>query len=488
MVLARKIAYNVVLNSSLKVFSTVALSLFSIRLITEYLGQEGFGKYATVLAFFAFFTAIADLGLGSVTAREISRKGADEGKILGNVIALRLFSSIGILLLAPIILWFFDYSADVKIGIGIAALATVFSTLSFVLNGIFQKNLAMDRVAMIEFLGKLLQVGLIVLIVRQDYGFLAIACTLIASLSFNALAALTLSRRYATFRLQFDFPFWKRFLRESFPMGVTAIITFAYFKMDTILLSVLQSNAQVGIYNVAYKIMENLIFFPAMLSGLILPLLSRFIFTERKRFEEIADKTFKVFSIIIVPIIIGTWFLAYDIIAIVAGPEFEASAPVLRILIFSLGCIFFGSYLTMLLVVSNLQKKLMQVLVFVAIFNIGLNLFLIPRYSYVGSAFTALMTEGLVVLLTGILVYRYVHYVPSFENIKRILFSGAVMGGVLYFLAPYSFLLSGVAGAGAYLLMLWLTRAISPDEVASLFQKDTKPALSPTERIETLVP
>ncbi len=471
MVIARKIAYNVVLNSFLKVFSTVALSLLSIRLMTEYLGQDGFGKYATILAFFAFFSAIADLGLGSVTAREISREGANEGKILGNVIALRLTASLALLFLAPLVVLLFGYSLDVEIGIFIAALATVFSTLSFVLNGIFQKHIAMDKVAMIEFLGKVLQVSLIVLVIKQDWGFLPIACTLIVSLSFNAITAFIFSRRYATFRLQFDFAFWKEFLRHSFPMGVTAMITFAYFKMDTILLSVLQSNAHVGIYNVAYKIMENLIFFPAMLSGLILPLLSRFIFTHRPHFEEIANKTFKVFSIIIVPIVVGTWFLAPDIINIVSGDGFQESVPVLRVLIFALGFIFFGSYFNMLLVVGNAQKKLMQTLIYAAVFNIALNLFLIPRYSYMGSAFVSLATEAFVVLLTGFLVARYIKYRPSFESIKKILLSGVVMAAILFLLEPYSFLLSGLAGVLVYVILLWATRAITPEEITSLFQK-----------------
>ncbi len=488
MVLARKIAYNVVLNSFLKVFSTVVLSLLSIRLMTGYLGQEGFGKYATILAFFSFFTAITDLGLGPVTAREISREHADEQKILGNVVALRLFASFVLLCVSPIIIFFFGYSLDVKMGIGIAALATVFATFSSVLNGIFQKHIAMDRIAMIEFFGKLFQVGLIVLVVQQDFGFIPLACTLIASLSFNASMAFLLSRHYATFRLQFDFSYWKNFLRQSLPMGATAIITFAYFKMDTILLSVLQSNAHVGIYNVAYKIMENLIFFPAMLAGLILPLLSRFIFTDRQRFEEIANKTFKVFFLIIVPIIIGTWFLAPDIIGIVSGGGFQESVPVLRILIFSLGFIFFGSYFNMLLVVGNAQKKLMQTLLLAAVFNISLNLFLIPRFSYMGSAITALSTEALVVFLTGMLVYRYIRFVPSFEHIQRILASGAVMAVVLFFLEPYSFLLSGLAAVATYVGMLWLTRAINAQELASIFQKDQKFSSSELDRVETLVP
>src|SRR3990167_10929238 len=127
MAIARKIAYNVISNSFLKVFSTVALSLLSIRLITGYLGQDGFGKYSTVLAFFAFFSALADLGLSSVTVREISRGGADEKKILSKVLSLRLTSSLVVFLLSPLLILFFNYSRDLKIGIFIAAGAILFS-------------------------------------------------------------------------------------------------------------------------------------------------------------------------------------------------------------------------------------------------------------------------------------------------------------------------------------------------------------------------
>jgi len=488
MALAHKIAYNVVFNSFLKVFSTVALSLYSIRLITGYLGQDGFGKYSTVLAFFAFFSALADLGLSSVTAREISREGADEGKILSKVLSLRLTSSFVVFLLAPFLVVFFDYPRDLKIGIFIAAGAILFSTLSLMLNGIFQKRVAMDKVALVEFLGKLFQVAIVILVVRADLGFLAIVSTLLASLSFNAIIVFFLSRRFVQFSPKIDYAYWKKFLYESLPMGVTAIITFTYFKMDTILLSVLQTSSHVGIYNVAYKIMENLIFFPAMLAGLILPLLSRFIYTNRKRFEDIADKTFKVFVIIVIPIVAGTWFLSGNIIRIVSGDTFLESAPVLQILIFALGFIFFGNYFNMLLVVGNAQKKLMQMLFFAAIFNLLLNAFLIPRFSYTGAAFASLATEMFVVTLTSLLVYKYVHYIPSLESTGKILFSGMVMGGVLFLLSPYSFFLSGISGVGAYIGMLWLTKAISSEEIMSLFQKEEDTPFSPVEPIETLNP
>jgi O-antigen/teichoic acid export membrane protein len=484
MPLARKIAYNVVLNSLFKVFSTVVLSLYSIRLITEYLGPEGFGKYATVLAFFAFFSAIVDLGLAPVTVREISKEGADEKRILGKVMALRLISSAMLLLLAPLVLFFFDYETDLKIGIVVAAIAVLFSSSSLLLNGIFQKNLAMDRVAFVEFFGKLLQVILVTLIVRNDWGFLSIASTLLAALAFNAILVFWLSRSYAKFSLQFDIPFWKSFLYESSPLAATALITFAYFKLDTIILSVLQSSSDVGIYNVAYKIMENLIFFPAMLAGLILPLLSRTLTTDRALFEDIVDKTFKVFLLIVFPLVMGVWVLAPEIIAIVSGSGFDESARVLRVLIFALGFIFFGHYFTMLLVVSNAQRKLMKALLIAAIANVSLNLFFIPKYSYMAAASTSLFTEFLVVLLIGALAFKEIQFRPSFKPLVRILFATLLMAFAMYYLDRFSFIVAGLGGGVVYLFGLWLTRVVTYEEIKMIFLNKEARNVSP----ETFIP
>jgi O-antigen/teichoic acid export membrane protein len=478
MTVARKIAYNVVFNSLFKVFSTVVLSLYAIRLITEYLGPEGFGKYATVLAFFAFFSALADLGLAQVTVREISREGADEKNILSKVFTLRLLSSTTIIIFAPLVLFFFNYERDLKIGILIAALAVFFSSASLLLNGIFQKNLAMDRVAMVEFLGKFLQVVLVAFIVKNDLGFLAIAATLLIALSFNATVAFFLSRSFVKFPLHWDVPYWKGFLKESSPLAATALITFAYFKLDTIILSVLKSSADVGIYNVAYKIMENLIFFPAMLAGLILPLLSRTMFSDRPQFEDIIDKTFKVFLLIVFPLVVGTWILAPDIVTIISGSGFTESVKVLRVLVFVLGCIFFGHYFTMILIVSNAQKKLMKALMIAAVFNISLNLYLIPKYSYMGAAFVSLATEFLVVVLLSTLAFREILFRPSFRPITRIALSTFIMAVAIYFLEPISFILAGLGGVIAYAFGLWVTRVVTYREVKMILSnKDVDPGM-----------
>jgi O-antigen/teichoic acid export membrane protein len=238
--------------------------------------------------------------------------------------------------------------------------------------------------------------------------------------------------------------------------------------MDTILLSFLRPSTEVGIYNVAYKIMENLIFFPAMLVGLIMPLLAKTIFQNRPRFEEIADKTAKVFFILALPIVLGTLFLAPQIVALVSGTGFEGASVVLQLLIFSLAFIFFGHYFNMLLIVGNAQRKMIKILLIVAFFNIISNLILIEMIGYIGAAVVSALTELLVISLLGWLTYRTLHYRPHFEKLPHILLSGIMMILPLYFWRETSFLLAGGVGVLIYGVALWGTKAVSSNEILSL--------------------
>jgi O-antigen/teichoic acid export membrane protein len=464
MALAGRIAYNVVFNAVAKIIST-ALALVAIGFVTRYLGKDGFGNYATMLAFFAFFNAIGDLGLQSVTAREISREGAKESHIMSNILTLRMIISLIILVLTPALTFFLPYSADLKFAIIIAAAAFVFSSISMTLNGIFQKHLAMDKVATIELGGKLIQLGIIILAVQKNLGFTAVAIALLGYMIFNTLVVFWISRRYFTFSFQFDWHYWKGFLAQSIPLGIASIVGFAYFKADTILLSFLKSSADVGIYNVAYKVIENLIFFPAMVAGLVLPLLSRFIFTDRDKFNLIADKTFKVFLVLVAPLVIGVFFLAPQIVNVIGGAGFPESAGVLRILIFALAFIFFGQFFNTILVVSNLQSKLMKALFVTALINIVLNFFLIPHYSYTGAAFTSVLTEMLVVIFSFALVYRYTHYRPSSTHFGRVALSGALMGLYLWLFPHLNLALLILGSIVIYIGSLWVTDAIEKEEI-----------------------
>jgi O-antigen/teichoic acid export membrane protein len=470
MVIARKIAYNVVISSVSKVLSTI-LALVAIGFITRYLGKEGFGNYATVLAFLSFFAAISDLGLYYIVTREISRAGADEEKILGNIFSIRLLSSLVIFLFSPIIILFFSYPKEVNEGIIIVAASLLFSSSYQILNGVFQKNLAMDRVAIGELIGKIIQVTVIILAVKAKLSFAWIITALLFNMIVSFGVIFFLAKKYVRIHLRFDFDYWKIFLKESIPMGIATIITFAYFKMDTILLSVMKSSSDVGIYNAAYKILENITFFPAMIVGLVMPIMAHTIFTNRERFEYISNKTFKVLVVLVVPLVVGTLFLADDIIHLIGGAGFVESGQVLRILIFALAFIFFGQFFNTLLIVGNLQKKLMWTLSIAAIINIVLNLIFIPKFSYTAAAYISVITESVVVLLTAYMTIKKLKYIPSLGKIPQIVLAGTMMAVSFFFFEGYNFFISTVASSIVYFVSLWLFKAIETSELTSLISK-----------------
>jgi O-antigen/teichoic acid export membrane protein len=470
MAVARKIAYNVAVSSISKVLSTI-LALVSIAFITRYLGKEGFGNYATVLAFLSFFASVADLGLYSISTREISKEGADEKKIMGNIFALRIASALGILILAPIIVSFFPYPREVKAGIIVVAVSFIFSSSYQVLNGIFQKNLAMDKVAIAELAGKVLQVAFVVLAVKMDWGFQWIIAALLLNMVVSFLIVYLWSKKYLRFKIQFDLNYWKSFLKESAPIGIASVITFAYFKMDTILLSVMKTSSDVGIYNAANKVLENITFFPAMIVGLIFPLMAKTVFTDRKSFLEISNKTFKVFIILIVPLIIGTLFLSDGIIRLIGGGGFAEAAAVLRVLAFSLALIFFGNFFNSVLIAGNLQKKLMLILGFAAIMNIVLNLVFIPKFSYFAAAYISVLTEFIVVAMGFYIVSKKLDYFPKAEKLPGIFVAGAAMASFLFLFKQKSFIFLLLASSLIYFFFLWLLKAIKTEEIKSLISK-----------------
>jgi O-antigen/teichoic acid export membrane protein len=313
-----------------------------------------------------------------------------------------------------------------------------------------------------------LQVVIVILAVRENLGFTVIIMSMLASSIFNFILVVMMVNKYVPLRPQFDYQYCKKFLRESAPLGISAVVIFIYFKIDTIILSILKTNADVGIYNAAYKVIENISFFPAMIIGLIFPLLARNIFTNKHEFERIANETVKVFMILVVPMVIGTLFLAPGIIHMIGGAAFIPSINTLRILIFALAFIFFGGFFNNILIAANLQKKMLYAFIACACFNVVANLIFIPLFSYTAAAIISTLTEFFVMLAGFYLTLKHVRYVPAVNHFFRITLSGLAMGLVLHILGFLAFIPLAFIGLIAYLFFLWITKTITVKEIMDI--------------------
>ena len=477
MTLVRRIAYNTMISAGARIVG-VALSLVSIGFIARYLGQEGFGSYALILAFLAIFSILADLGLYTLMTREISRPGADEKKIASNIFTLRVVVLLIFLSLALVAVWFFPYSSQVKIGVAICTIVILFLSASQVLMGIFQKYLRTDKAALAELVGRAVQVCLVISFVYLDLGFFSILVALIMGAAPIFILNFIFARKYVPLTLAFDFAYWKKILKTTFPIAVSLVFVLIYFKIDSIFLSLGAINqssaspiADVGIYNIAYKVLEGLIFFPAMLVGLIMPLFSKFAFSDRSQFRKIFQKTLDILIIFIVPLVIGLLILSLPIVILIGGKEFSVSAPALQILSFAIGLIFLGNLFSYTIIAMDRQKASAWIFFGGMIFNVVANLIFIPKYSYLGAAMTTVFTELLVTALLVYLIYKTISYFPSFKMIFKVLLASLVMGGFLYYFQAWNlFLLIGMGGI-IYFGILYLIKGITKEEVLMLVRR-----------------
>lgn len=472
----RKIAYNTLISAGARIIG-VALSLVNIGFIARYLGQQGFGEYSLILTFLSIFNILADLGLYSLMTREISRPDADEKKIASNIFTLRVAILFGFLILAIVSVWLFPYPVRVKLGVSLVTIAILFLSASQVLMGIFQKYLKTDRAALSEIIGRAIQLGLVVLFVSLDFGFFSILIALITGAFLIFVLNFFFARKYIPLTLAFDFSYWKEILKMSFPIAVSIVLTLIYFKIDSIFLSLGFINrssgnpiSDVGIYNIAYKVLEGAIFFPAMFIGLIMPLLSKYAFSDREQFKKIFQKILDILIIFIVPLIIGLLILSLPIVVLIGGKEFDVSAPVLQILSFAIGFIFLGNLFGVSIIALNKQKIGAWIYFSGMIFNIVTNLVFIPRYSYIGAASTTVATEFLVTVLMIILISRTIHYFPHFKILKPLI-AGLAMGLFIYYFQSWNLFLIVGLGAVVYFGILYLIKGIRRDEVLMLMQK-----------------
>ncbi len=480
MSLAKKIAHNTLIQIAGKIISTV-IGLFSLALITRYLGQTGFGEYTTIITFLTFFAVIADLGLTLITVQMISGERADENKILNNLFSLRFVSALIFLGLAPLTVVFFPYSAAVKLGVMIAAVSFVFPALNQVLVGLFQKKLNMDRAALAEVISRLVLILGILLTKKLDFGLNGILIATIASSGASFLLHYIFSLKFSKIKFEFDLSLWKKIISRSWPLAITIILNLIYLRADTLILSLFRGPEVVGLYGAAYKIIDVLTTLPFMFAGLILPILTAaWLENNHSYFKKVLQKSFDVMAIVAIPLVIGAQFLGEPVMLFVAGRDFLVAGDILKILIFAVAAIFLGAMFSHAVIAIDKQKKMIGFYVFTSISSLLAYLFLIPRYSYFGAASVTIYSEVLIAIFSAYCIFKYSHFLPSLITFLKALLAGLIMGLLIYFFpSHYQTTLGGVLliivlATLIYFISLYLFGGINGEDLKAIFNKRTK--------------
>lgn len=494
--LARRVAYNTIVQFVGRIAGAI-LAIVSTRLIAEALGVAGYGQYTTIFAYITFFGAIADFGFFWYLVREVAKDKDNAEKITANVVTLRLLFAIIVLIIGSIIAFSIPrYVPEVRIGIILLAASMLWVTLSNTLIGVFQAHERMDYPVTNEIIGRSLTLFLTWLAIRSGYGLLPIVLAALAGSFTIFFLNFILVQRYIKIRLGFDTHLWRQIMRENTTLGINVLLGIIYFKIDAVILSALRPSLDVGIYGAPYKVLEILLAFPAMFMGAVFPSLAQVIGKDKEKTSLILQKAFDLLAIAGWGVAIGAIALAGPIIAFTTKGEegfltasaitignMPITAPiVLQILSIAVGLAFLGNFFVSTIVAQGSQKRLIISNVINAVANAGLNVLLIPLFTYVAAAGMTIVSELIMLGFASAIVYRNLKWLPRLGTLVKAGLSALIMGLFLYLIRDNVHVIAAtLLGGMLYIGLLILTGCLTRDMITLL----RRPAAPPTEGAAT---
>jgi O-antigen/teichoic acid export membrane protein len=278
-------------------------------------------------------------------------------------------------------------------------------------------------------------------------------------------AVVIISRRYFRPRIRFHFPASRRLLTMGLPFALVFLLNTVYFKIDVVILEALRGPTEVGYYQAGYKFLEGLSFIPQTVMNAVFPALSVLHLGQLAALRSAYTVTIKLLTAIAVPAAVALAFGAGPLMALLR--VYPESGPAVRILALALVFLFVNNTFVFGLGAMNRQRDSVVLSILSIAVNVTLNLIMIPLFpratGYLACSWATVITEVFLLVAGYWMVRRQL--LPWGREVLPVLVSGALMVGVMAVLSAQNVFWVAALGGAAYVGSLWVTGAISPEEV-----------------------
>ncbi len=444
------------------------LLVFGAFLIQQHtLGATRYGEFGVVVVLSNLASIVGDGGLQIVYLREGSRRPARLEAYLSVVLGAKVPLLLGSLLtLAAMLALTSGPSLFYLLLPAFGLLA--FTSVANVLRSTFYATGEM-RYEAFETLseGAILLVGTLVAAVLR-LGLAAYLLAYAASYLFTCVyAVIIISRRYFRPRIRFHFPASRRLLTMGLPFALVFLLNTIYFKIDVVILEALRGPTEVGYYQAGYKFLEGLSFIPQTVMNAVFPALSVLHLGQLAALRSAYTVTIKLLTAIAVPAAVALAFGAGPLMALLR--VYPQSGPAVRILALALVFLFVNNTFVFGLGAMNRQRDSVVLSVLSIAVNVSLNLIMIPLFpratGYLACSWATVITEVFLLIAGYVMVRRQLQQLPWGLAVLPVLVSGALMVGVMAVLSSQNVFWVAALGGAAYVGSLWVTGAISPEEV-----------------------
>jgi O-antigen/teichoic acid export membrane protein len=399
-----------------------AVAIVLAVVMARTLGASGTGLYAVAVNLWLYASIVADFGLGTWLTREVARLAgtgtehrAQARRTVADALGLRLILSalaLPLLLIAGLIAGAIQGSGPDRVLLATLALLGVGllpGAVSAAGTALFNAYEEMTFPAAVQLGTAVATTGAGAALLLLGFDVVALGwVSLLVNLATAAVFAVACARRFFPLSAHLRPARQLILAREALPLMLNSLLNNVFFRFDV---QVLQSKgtAAVGYYANAYKLIDAAGAVPSSFVLALFPLLARRAAGDEgtggagagvSRVYRLAAKLLVATALAIA---VPVTYLAADLVLWLWGPDFlPDSAIALSILIWFLPLSFFNGLTQYVLIAIGRQSRITLAFVVAALFNVGANLLLIPRYGYVAAAAVTIASE--VVLLVPFLV------------------------------------------------------------------------------------
>jgi len=383
----------------------IILFLISI-LIARKLGDTIYGQFAFVLAFAQIWQVVADFGLTMVAIKQITINRADTSKLLNNLLSIKLVLGIITYLLIITSAFFLNKPFFIKELIFVAGLYLIIYTTAEMLRSVFRAHEKFKYEAFVKISQHLLLLILIILAINwSNLNGIVWSYVLAASYALT-LTLYLIYKKIAPLTFAWDKNIIKKLLHESWPLALVNVFVIIYFRIDTVMLSLLAGDQPTAWYNAAYLLIFSLTFVAYILVMSVYPKLSQLAQTSLSACRKLYRHTLLLMGgagliILGLACAVARWLIPYFY-----GVQFSPAIQIFYILALAVFFSFLSHVWLYTLNAIGKQGGYTIATGFGMVLNIALNFYWIPKFSYLGAAWATVLTE----IITGLTIFGLTEY------------------------------------------------------------------------------
>lgn len=394
----------------------IVLSVIGTIFLRRNNSTHQYGEYLYLVNYLMLLLSFADLGTHLTLVREasISEKQSNN-YVIGTFLLCRIFL-ISVISVLGLILPQFTYFPPSLTKL-IPLIVFLFITLSLkdVLAAIYHSIEKLGATSIIHGVSIIISFASIIFVVFHKSpiaNIFVIQAVLMIVLILPVFISLLQNK---TIKIRLEFSEVIKFLKQSFPLGMTLIVFTVYSRIDTIMIEKFYSVEEVGIYGLSYKIYDNLVLPAAFILNALLSDISKQADQDISKLKKTIKKTFIILLMISALIIVVIFVAAPTIINIIIGRFSAPETYILRVLSFATLFAYLNHLTGYLIVALKLQAKALKIAFIALSINVVLNWYLLPRIGYYISAHVTIFTELVVLFGTSFIIIKQLRQIQKYD-------------------------------------------------------------------------